>query len=341
MRIGVMSFAHVHAGSYARLLAAMPGVEVLATDPDHARRPGETGGAELAEALDVAYVTDYAALLASRPDAVVVCAENAAHRRLVEQAAAAGAHVLCEKPIATTLADGQAMITACAAAGVQLMIAHPVRFSPTVAELRELAAGALGEIVSITGTNNGRIPHHERAWFVDPAAAGGGALTDHLVHVLDLVDCLWPGSRVRSVYAVANRLLHPEVAVETAGLAALRLELAGREVPVVIDASWSRPDGFATWGGLTLRLTGAGGIAALDPFASRVGGHLNSTGNAAWIGYGPDLDALLLEEFLRVVAGETTAAPDGAAGLRSLAVVLAAYESVRTGQPVEPTRTLR
>ena len=336
-----MSFAHVHAASYARLLAAMPGVEVLATDPDHARRRGGPGGAELAEALGIGYVADYPALLASRPDAVIVCAENAAHRRLVELAAAGGAHVLCEKPIATTLADARAMIAACAAAGVQLMIAHPVRFSPAVAELRQLVAGGLGEIVGIVGTNNGRIPHQERAWFVDPAAAGGGALTDHLVHVLDLVDRLWPDSRVRSVYAVANRLLHPEVAVETAGLAALRLDLAGREVPVLIDASWSRPDGFATWGGLTLRVTGAGGIADLDPFAGRVGGHLDSTGNAAWIGYGPNLDALLLGEFLRVVAGEAAAAPDGVAGLRNLAVVLAAYESVRTGQPVEVTRTLR
>lgn len=341
MRIGVMSFAHLHAASYARLLAAMPGVEVLATDPDHARRPSESGGAALAEALGVAYVPDYSSLLATRPDAVIVCAENAAHRPLVELAATAGAHVLCEKPIATTLADAEAMIAACRAAGVQLMVAHPVRFSPAVAELRQLTAGALGEVVGITGTNNGRIPHDERAWFVDPTAAGGGALTDHLVHVLDLVDCLWPDSRVRSVYAVANRLLHPEVAVETGGLAALRLELAGREVPVAIDASWSRPDGFATWGGLTLRVTATGGIADLDPFANRVGGHLNSTGNAAWIGYGPDLDALLLAEFLRVIAGEATAAPDGAAGLRNLAVVLAAYESVRTGQPVELTRTLR
>ncbi|BAK36500.1 putative oxidoreductase [Microlunatus phosphovorus NM-1] len=341
MRVGVMSFAHLHAASYARLLAVIPGVEVLATDPDHARRPGESGGAELADALGVAYEADYAALLAARPDAVIICAENAAHRPLVELAAAAGAHVLCEKPIATTLADAQAMTTACAAAGVQLMIAHPVRFSPAVAELRQLAAGPLGEIVSIAGTNNGRIPHGERAWFVDPAAAGGGALTDHLVHVLDLVDCLWPDSRVRSVYAVANRLLHPEVAVETVGLAALRLELGGRDVPVVIDASWSRPDGFATWGGLTLRVTGTGGIVDLDPFAGRIGGHLNSTGNAAWIGYGPELDALLLDAFLRVVAGEAVAVPDGVAGTRSLAVVLAAYESVRTGQPVDCTRTLR
>ena len=230
MRIGLMSFAHVHAASYARLLRAWPGVEVVATDPDHGRRPGETGGPSMAADLGVDYVADYAALLAGGCDAVIVCAENVEHRRLVELAAAAGAHVLCEKPIATTLADADAMTAACAAAGVQLMIAHPVRFAPAFVGLREVvAAGTLGEIVSIAGTNNGRIPRGDRAWFVDPAAAGGGALTDHLVHVLDLLDALWPDSRVTSVYAVANRLLHPDAAVETGGLAALRLELVSAD----------------------------------------------------------------------------------------------------------------
>ncbi|HEY5981225.1 MAG TPA: Gfo/Idh/MocA family oxidoreductase [Microlunatus sp.] len=336
-----MSFAHVHAASYARLLREWPGVEVVASDPDHGRRVGETGGAVMAADLGVDYVDDYAALLACRLDGVIVCAENVEHRPLVELAAESGAHVLCEKPIATTLADAGAMTAACAKAGVQLMIAHPVRFAPAFAGLQAMvAAGTLGEIVSVAGTNNGRIPRGERAWFVDPDAAGGGALTDHLVHVLDLLDALWPGSRVAGVYAVANRVLHPEAAVETGGLAALRLELESgsgrREVPVVIDASWSRPDSYPTWGGLTLRLIGTGGIGDLDPFALRVGGHLEAARNGAWIPYGPDLDALLLTSFLNVVAGRATAAPDGAAGTRGLAVVLAAYASVSSGQPVVP-----
>jgi 1,5-anhydro-D-fructose reductase (1,5-anhydro-D-mannitol-forming) len=74
----------------------------------------------------------------------------------------------------------------------------------------------------------------------------------------------------------------------------------------------------------------------VDPFALRVGGHLAAVRNAAWIPYGPDLDALLLRSFLDVVAGLAPAEPDGAAGTRGLAVVLAAYESVASGQPVTP-----
>ncbi|MDN5761213.1 MAG: Gfo/Idh/MocA family oxidoreductase [Microlunatus sp.] len=341
-----MSFAHSHAASYARVLSRLSGVEVVAADPDHDRRPGETGGPALAADLGVDYVGDYPTLLARNPDAVIVCSENADHRRLVELAADAGVHVLCEKPIATTLTDADAMTAVCAAAGVQLMIAHPVRFAPAFATLREtVLSGSLGEVVSLVGTNNGRIPRGERAWFVDPIAAGGGALTDHLVHVLDLLDAVWPQARVRSVYAIANRLLHPESEVETAGLAALHLDLASttsgggpadRRLPVVIDASWSRPASYPTWGGLTLRVIGTGGISVCDPFAARVGGQLESMQNAAWIPYGPDLDALLLREFLAVAAGERPAAPDGVSGTRGLAVVLAAYESLRVGQPAAP-----
>jgi len=92
-----MSFAHLHAASYARVLRALPGVEVRASDPGYRERPpGETGGPELAAELGVAHVDSYDELLDWRPDAVVVCAENARHRGLVERAARAGAGVLCE-----------------------------------------------------------------------------------------------------------------------------------------------------------------------------------------------------------------------------------------------------
>ena len=62
-----------------------------------------------------------------------------------------------------------------------------------------------------------------------------------------------------------------------------------------------------------------------------------SSRKAAWIPYGPDLDALLLASFLEVAAGSATASPDGAAGTRGLAVVLAAYASVASGQPEAPS----
>ncbi|MFD0514984.1 Gfo/Idh/MocA family oxidoreductase [Streptomyces aureus] len=99
MKVGVLSFAHVHAGGFARLLDGMEGVEVLAADPDtDLAAPGEVRGREFADRLGVAYADSYEELFAWGPDKVVVCSENVRHRPLVELAAAHGVDVLCEKP---------------------------------------------------------------------------------------------------------------------------------------------------------------------------------------------------------------------------------------------------
>src|SRR5581483_4189999 len=191
--------------------------------------------------------------------------ENARHRPLAELAARHGAHILCEKPLATTWADGQAMVDAAAAAGVLLMMAYPVRFASAFGRLRaEHAAGRLGDIVSIRGTNNGKLPT-ERAWFGQPELSGGGAFVDHVVHVADLIDALI-GSPPVSVTAVSNRKLHAaRAAVETAGLVLVGY---ANGVIAAIDCSWSRPETAPTWGGLTFHVTGTQGTVDLDLFGA-------------------------------------------------------------------------
>jgi 1,5-anhydro-D-fructose reductase (1,5-anhydro-D-mannitol-forming) len=333
MKIAVLSFAHLHAVSYVRCLQAL-GVEVLTTDPDHGSRPPtEAGGPSLAAELGVAYAHSYAEVMAWRPDGVVVCSENARHRALVELAAGGGAHVLCEKPIATALEDASAMIAACAAARVNLMIAFPVRFSPAFGTLREaVGAGSLGTVLAITGTNNGRIPLDQRAWFVDPRLAGGGSLMDHTVHVADLLDSLLGPAQATTVYAVANRVLHrDQVGVETAGLVSIGYD---NGVSATIDCSWSKPASYPTWGGLTLQVVGTGGIADMDAFGQRVDGHAEATGRQIWLPYGTDSDAAMVAEFVSSIAEGRIPQPDGAVGYRGLQIVLAGYESVRTQRVV-------
>jgi predicted dehydrogenase len=336
MRIALMSFAHPHAASYVRALARL-GVEVLASDPDHRSRPvGETGGPELAAELGVPYVDSYEELLAWRPDGVVVCSENARHRELVELAAGVGAAVLCEKPLATTLEDARAIIDACTDAGVPLMVAYPVRFSPAFAVLSAArASGGLGEVKAVTGTNNGQLPAGSRAWFVERELAGGGALMDHTVHLADLLDSLFDGTPAVSVYAATNRLLHAgRVEVETGGLLSVAY---ANGVIATFDCSWSKPESYPTWGGLTLQLVGTDGIADLDAFSHRVEGHAAS-GEALWLPYGTDLDELLVREFVSAIAQGRRPQPDGEVGYRTLEIALAGYESVRTGQPVDLAR---
>src|SRR5689334_11523192 len=115
LNVGILSFAHGHAYSYARALKGLSGVRLVGIyDDDPAR------GHEVAEKFATTYYTSAESLLAKELDGVIVCSENARHRALVEQAAHVTGSILCEKPIATTMADAQAMIDTCAKAGTRL-----------------------------------------------------------------------------------------------------------------------------------------------------------------------------------------------------------------------------
>ncbi|WP_413600256.1 Gfo/Idh/MocA family protein [Curtobacterium sp. Curtsp57] len=334
IRIGVMSFAHTHAIGYLSALQAMDGVEVRGSDPDGVSigpSVGELRGRDLAEALGVAYADTHDELLAWRPDAVVVTSENARHRELVELAAAAGAHVLCEKPLATTWEDGLAIRDAVERAGVLLMVAFPVRFSSAFAKLRAAHdAGALGQLFAIRGTNNGMLPR-TRDWFTDPALSGGGAIVDHVVHIADMLEGLM-GAAPGTVTAVANRTLHAGRArAETAGLVTITYD---NGVIAAIDCSWSKADTSAVWGGLTLDVAGTGGTVSLDFFGPAARGFAAETGLPIEARYGADLDEAMLATFVDAVRTGVQPQPDVRVGLRTLSIVLAAQESVRTGQTV-------
>lgn len=334
MKIAVLSLAHLHAGSYINALAGRDDIELVVTDPDHGDRPaGESGGPELAAQLGADYLDSYQAVWDWQPDAVVICSENSKHCELTVAAAEHGAHVLCEKPLATSVADGEKMVTACEQAGVVLMIAHPVRFSTAFAELKALyQAGTVGTVKTVLGTNNGQLPIGVRKWFADKELAGGGSITDHTVHVADLLDDLFDGAQAKSVYATSNSILHhDDVETETSGLVSIEYD---NGVIATIDCSWSKPDSYPTWGGLTLQLIGSHGIADMDAFNQRVDGHSEDRKNAYWFAYGANADQALVQDFLDAVSTGRTAHPDGRSGLRTVKIVQAAYESVRTGTTI-------
>ncbi|WP_279586860.1 Gfo/Idh/MocA family oxidoreductase [Diaminobutyricimonas sp. TR449] len=342
LKVAIASFAHVHAASYIAALRDLADVVLLASDPDGATAPDRAPrGYDFAQQHRIDYVDDYDELFAWGPDAVIVTSENSRHRELVLRAAAAGAHVLCEKPLATEVADGEAMIAACEAAGAILMLAYPVRFSPAFRALKQLVDdGNIGVPFAILGTNNGKLPLDSREWFTDREAAGGGALVDHVVHCADLVDVLTEGEQALSVYAAANNLLHADknVTVETGGLVTVQYPSG---LVASIDCSWSEPDTAPTWGGLTLQVTGPKGTVEVAPFSDHVGG--SGPSGAVHLGIGADLDSLLLETFLdavrrsgpaqRGVQPAVTPQPDGQSGLRTLRIMDAARESARRRQP--------
>ena len=176
------------AGSTARLVAVC--------DPDASalsRIAHETVGVARHAALE-----DF--LATPGLEAVYVATPNHLHRSVVEAAARAGKHVLCEKPMATSLADAEAMVAACQENGVRYATAFDQRFQARHRRLRELVrAGRLGEITAVRvhyacwtpadwspPTAEGT---HDN-WRVDPARAGGGAFIDLAPHGLDLAQVL-------------------------------------------------------------------------------------------------------------------------------------------------------
>lgn len=127
-------------------------------------------------------------------EVIVIATPEAAHREWTVAAAAAGKHVLCEKPMAPSLEDADAMIAACRAAGVHLMIGHSRRFTRRYMEIRRaIDRGEIGAVRLIrenerrAGARAGEPGYYTRAhWTGDPAVSVGAALTNG-IHEADLL----------------------------------------------------------------------------------------------------------------------------------------------------------
>jgi predicted dehydrogenase len=287
-------------------------------------------GREFAQQFDVHFYDTYDALLAEQPDGVLVCSENANHRPLVEKAAAAGVHILCEKPLATTLEDATAMIDICAKAGVTLMTAFPMRFSTPLIEVKK-ALPSLGHVYGCNTKNQGECPKHHRAWFVDKHLAGGGAVMDHTVHLADVLRWYFE-CEVLEVYAETNQITYAdEVDVETGGLIMLTLE---NGTFASIDCSWSKPPYYPTWGGLSLDLVAENGLVTVDAFKQVMTVYSHDAQRPLYNYWGSDANQAMVEEFIAAIREDRPAAVTGEDGYRALEVALAAYRSVETGEPV-------
>lgn len=321
MKIGLISFAHLHAYSYASQLKTLPGAEFGGIYDELSAR------ARLQAAnFGVPWFGRLEDLLAA-VDAVIVTSANARHYDYTLAAAAAGRHVLCEKPLATAVEHAEQMVRRCAEAGVQLMTAFPMRFSPPVATAkRAVEAGAVGAVRAITGSNNGKMP---AGWFSDPQLAGGGALMDHVVHLADIMHWLL-GQQPEEVYAEADTLLHEGIEVEDVGMVLLRFRDG---VIGTIDASWSRPESYPTWGGLRFRVVGADGVLDVDAFAQQEQVYSTAGRPQRWVYWGSGADRAMLAAFVEAIRAGRQVPVTGEDGLAAVRVAVAAMRSARSGKP--------
>lgn len=327
-RIGILSFAHLHAEGYQANLKGISGVELVGFshgNPDEGRR--------FAEEYRLRWFPGHQELLAQGLDAVLVCAENANHRALVENAAAAKCHILCEKPIGTNLADAEAMKRVCELNGVRFMTAFPMRFAPSAQAVQAMIKrGELGSILGVNGINHSEIPSGHRPWFADKNLAGGGAVMDHTVHLVDLFRWYFE-AEVVEVYAEVDNLFCPdELGVDTAGVMLLQLS---NGVQASIDCSWSRPAWYPRWGHLKMEVVGERAVTVMDSFAQYV--TLYSRGalrNPIWMGFGPDPNQGMIEEFVASIREKRQPRVSWNDGYQALRVALAAYESAANHSPV-------
>jgi len=126
-------------------------------------------------------MTSLPALLADpRVDSVYVSTTNELHKAQTLAAAAAGKHVLCEKPLALSVAAAREMIAACAAAGVVLGTNHHLREAASHRKIRELVrSGAIGKPRFAKVFHAGLLPPHLQGWRLRDPGAGAGAILDH------------------------------------------------------------------------------------------------------------------------------------------------------------------
>src|SRR6266576_1350710 len=324
--IGCGRIGRIHAENLA---TRIPGARVAAL--------ADVAGAAAKEVAGQLHVTqattDYRELLADPAvDAVAICSSTDTHSRIIQEAAAAGKHIFCEKPIDYELTRIRAALAAVDKAGVKLQIGFNRRFDPSFAKVRELvASGAVSQphLIRITSRDPDPPP-------LEYIKVSGGVFLDMTIHDFDMVRFL-SGSEAEEVYAISDALVDP--AIRDAG-----------DVDTAI---------------VTMRLK-SGALATIDNSRTAVSGYdqrievFGSKGSASAGNRTPDAHVLMdttgaheakplhfflaryaeayvveMRAFVEAVLNNQTPPVTGVDGLQPVMMGLGATRSLREGRPVK------
>lgn len=233
--LGAGFIADIHLECYHRFIPEAEVVAVYARNPEKARTFAEKH--QIPQWFD-----DYEkAIQDSGCEVVDICLPNFLHAPVTLQAAAAGKHVIIEKPLAVTLAEADAMIAACRQNQVKLMYAEELCFAPKYERARQLVKeGAVGEIYMLKQAEKHSGPHSD--WFYDIDQAGGGVLMDMGCHALGWFRWMLGNAPVASVYATMNTVLH-QGRTRGEDNAVVIVEFANG-VTAVAEDSWAKHGGM-------------------------------------------------------------------------------------------------
>ena len=274
----------------------------------------EETAAVFAERHGIPHVTtDWEALAASPDiDAAVVATPNALHAPQSIACLEAAKHVLVEKPMATSVAECDAMIAAARTSGVSLMVAHCWRFHSDVQAMRaRIEDGALGEIVKTRGygVHAGWGPS---GWFAQKALAGGGALPDMGVHAIDTARYLLGDPEPTRVCAVIGTR-YGDYDVDDDGILLISWSQGTNSV---VESGWWHPhkEGLEA----ETEVYGTGGYARIFPREEPSEDYEHCT---------QPMYTAQMREFLGAIEQGRVPKPDGADGRAVMDVVERAYAS--------------
>jgi myo-inositol 2-dehydrogenase/D-chiro-inositol 1-dehydrogenase len=332
--VGAGLISDQHALAFRRV----KGARVLAVaDPDtaRARRLADTYG------LDAAY--DDVRRLLERADIDMICigAPNYVHREIGVAAAEAGKHIVCEKPLARTMAEGDEMLAAAERAGIKLMYAELICFAPRYVRAKELMdEGAFGRVFQIKHGETHYGPHSD--WFWDGDLSGGGVMMDMGCHSVEIIRWLYDKPPIESVTAELGTFVHGErTDVEDHALVTIRF--AGDRLGV-IEGSWAKPGGMDD----RLDIQGSQGTCHGDMmqqsslFAYSDVGYGYSVEKGSSLGYSYAIAEEYynygmpqeMQHFTDCVLNDSAPLETGLDGRVSLEVIYAAYRSAATGTRV-------
>ncbi|WP_375258047.1 Gfo/Idh/MocA family protein [Citreimonas sp.] len=323
MKWALIGASRIAAGHMIGAFRAQPGGEVTAVLSADARR-----GAAYAEEHGIARsFDDLGTLLAEADcDAVYISTTNEKHHEQALAAIAAGKHVLCEKPLAMSVADAVRMVRAAKEAGVVFATNHHLRNAGAHLAIRDLvASGRLGRILSVRVSHAVNLPQALRGWRITDAAAGGGVIPDITVHDADTV-----------------RFHLDEDPVEV--VAQMTASGLGQGVEDSVMSVWRMPSGVMVsthesfthpFAGTGIEIHGTeGAVVAREVMAQTPQGSVtlvDADGRYDVPFETHDLYERSMRLFEAAVRGEGRPSADGWDGVKSLAVALAVREAARTG----------
>jgi myo-inositol 2-dehydrogenase/D-chiro-inositol 1-dehydrogenase len=324
LRVGIVGAGFMGATHHAALGAE--GVPVTLFDPSREKASRQVAGFG-------GIVADSLGELLAGVDVVDVCAPTDRHAEIAIAAAQAGRHVICEKPLARSMPQAEAMLAACAANAVHLFPAHVVRYFREYQAAREIvAAGTIGDPAVLRLKRASFRPRHAADhWFFDHARSGG-LILDLMIHDFDFAR--WVAGDVISVHCRSVGAARPALGVDHA-MAILQHDSGAISH---VSGSWAYGgDAFRT----AIEIAGSDGLLDYDSeaaspmrwYVDRPEGR-DSTVGLPGSPVAEDPYRLELRDFLRAIRDGGAARVEAEDGLAALRIALAADESARTGDVI-------